>query len=76
MLICMNGYYTYYCMSISGGVLCWPVGWMAKCHVKTCLELQDNAASNTTFVGVANMLTRLIIVVKHMLICLVFYNTS
>ena len=52
--------------------LCQPVGWPAKCHTKRCLELQDNPASHMTFVGVADMSARLIVVLKHMLIFLVF----
>ena len=42
-----------------------------KCHTKRCLELRDNAASHTTFAGVADMSAGLTMVVNHMLICLV-----
>ena len=56
--------------------LCQPVDQPAQLHTKRCLELQDNAASCMTFVGAASMSARHIIVVKHMLICLVFYNAS
>ena len=53
-------------------VLCQPVSWPAKCHTKRCLELQDNAAGCITFVGVASMSAGLVIVARHMPICLVF----
>ena len=56
--------------------LCQPVSQPAQCCTKKCLELQDSAAVHMTFVGAANMLAGLIIVVKCMLICLVFYNAS
>ena len=45
---------------------------MVMCYI----SLQDNAASHTTFVGVADMSARLTTVVNHMLIWLFFYNVS
>ena len=51
------------------GVLCWPVGWLAKHHTKRCLESQNNMVSHATFVGAANMLAGLIFTATHMPIC-------
>ena len=56
--------------------LCQPVSQPAQHCTKRCLESQDNTASHMTFVGAADMFARLIIVVKCMSICLVFYNAS
>ena len=52
------------------------VGQLAKCHTKRCLELQNNGASHTTFVGVAHMSPRLVLAATCMLICLLLYNSS
>ena len=53
-------------------VLCWPVGWLAKCHTKRCLELQDNAGGCMTFIGMA----KLVLVAICLPICLGFTNMS
>ena len=53
-------------------MLCQPVGQLAKCHTKRCLDLQDTATSCTTFECAANMLAGLVIVSIHMPICQVF----
>ena len=50
----------------------WYVGLLAKYHTKRCLESQNNAAGHMAFVGVANMSARLVLVARHMLICLFF----
>ena len=57
-------------------MLCQPVGQLAKCHTKRCLELQDIATGYMTFECVADMSARLVIVAMHMPICLVFNNSS
>ena len=57
-------------------MLCQPVGQLAICHTKRCLELQNNAAGHMTFVDAAAMSARLAPVARCMLICLIFYNSS
>ena len=54
-------------------VLCWPAGWLVKCHTKRHFKFQDNAAGHTTFFDTANMLARLVLVANRMQICPVFY---
>ena len=61
-----------YCEACVLIMLYQPVGWLAKCHTKRHLELQDIATGNTTFECVANMSARLVIVSIHMPICQVF----
>ena len=58
------------------GVLCWPVGWLAKHHTKRCLELQNNMVGHTTFVGAPDMSAGLVFTATHMPICPAFHNSS
>ena len=53
-------------------VLCWPVGWLAKCHTKMCLFLLNNVVSHMTYVAAANRLAELMIVVMCIQVCPVF----
>ena len=56
----------------AASMLCWPVGWPAKCHTKKHLFSWDNAISCMTFVAAPDMSTGLVIVTMHTLICPAF----
>ena len=60
----------------AAGMLCQPVSQLAKCHTKRCLELQNNTADHTTFVGVADMSAGLVLVAKMYDNVWFFYNSS